>query len=274
MIAEAREPQQNPTLATARRLEQVLTGDLSWYQGKVLPHCYGDEAHRAMDLTDLSKLADVIDRFASRYPSCDRRAVASLWSQLYFAFVVPPVIASQLVPGPVIDSSLDAMGLRLADDGAPVGLVCTLAAVTPDALGQGDEISRFVCGHLAVMVQAVSRVTDVAPRLLWQNAAGYVAWAIGAVTGHPDRSQEAAMCLGADLLPDGSRNPVRGFVTLRSEDRKLLFKRRVCCLRSGLPDGQSCPDCPARRAFTTVQTPRSSAETAPQQSAPIAPVSP
>ncbi|KUL94566.1 hypothetical protein DK26_16660 [Bosea sp. WAO] len=273
MIAGAHGPQQNPSLATARRLDEVLIGDLSWYQGKVLPDYGGDEVSRAVDLADLPTLADVIDRFASRYPGCDRRTVASLWSQLYFAFVVPPVIASQLVPGPVINSSLDAMGLRLADDGAPVGLACTLAAITPVAKGQGNEIAGFVCGHLAIMVRAISGVTDLAPKLLWQNAAGYLAWAVGAVAGDPCRSREAALHLAADVLADGTRNPIRSFVTLRSEDRKLFPKRRICCLRSGLPGRSSCADCPARRPLATVLAPRPLAETTPQPDAPIAPLS-
>jgi hypothetical protein len=116
---------------------------------------------------------------------------------------------------------------------------------------------RLYAAHLAPLFAIITDLTGASPRLLWSNAAEWVAQVADVATEHlaPAAAtvlhKEAAAVLDANTLPgiDGA-NPLKGLVEWVDVDApdfpRGLQTRRHCCITYLLPArlGRLCENCP------------------------------
>lgn len=193
-------------------------------------------------------LGALLETFGAGFDGCDRRAVVSMWFQIYVAALLPPLFAADTFGGPALRAELDTARVLFAPDGTCTGFVLPGATPVP-----GDPFARFapvLVGHLSPLIEAIVAQARVARRLLWANVAESLQ-AIAAVAEHmpgalPDAAADADLLLEAPLLPDGRRNPLAGHTRYTPTDHAHRERsRRVCCLRHMLPGFETCPACPA-----------------------------
>jgi ferric iron reductase protein FhuF len=233
-------------------LRQIFTGDLArCADAMVLP----DDERPALpgrSLLEPATIDSILDTYAAQYPGADRRAVASMWSQWYFARLLPSVMAASLLAGrsfPVALSEIAVIrapeghpiAFRIADDGVP--------AVGTDAFQSFDRLLRE---HMEPFIAAWAAHTRVAPRLYWNNAAVYLDWILGEIATHPlaDRAlmAEAARLLRDRERTDGTPNPLFEPIQDVEAEGETQRWRRLCCLRYRLPEVAECGTCPHLRA--------------------------
>lgn len=199
-------------------------------------------------LLEGAQLAVHLETFAAAFDGCDRRAVVSMWFQIYVAALLPPLFAADTFGGPALRAELDTARVLFAPDGSCTGFVLPGAAPAP-----GDPFARFaplLLGHLLPLIEAMVAQARVARRLLWANVAESLQ-AIAAVAEHvpgapPAAASDADLLLESPLLPDGRRNPLAGHTRYTPTDHAHRERsRRVCCLRHMLPGFEICPACPS-----------------------------
>lgn len=194
------------------------------------------------------ELARQITAFGAGFPGGDRRAVISMWFQIYVAALLPPLFAADRFAGRALRAELDMARVLFAADGACTGFILSAAAPA-----SGDVFARFapvLLDHLAPLIEALVGETRVARRLLWANVAESLQ-AIAGVAEHlpgapPELAAEADRLLESPLWPDGRRNPLAGHTRYAPTDHGHRERaRRVCCLRHRLPGFDTCHACPA-----------------------------
>ncbi len=97
-------------------------------------------------------------------------------------------------------------------------------------------------------IQALRAETGLSARLLWENAGGHLFWTLTMIArDNPERAGEAAEALQALRWP----REACAALTLMRADALAGFdapRRRVCCLRHGLPGFSKCEGiCPLLR---------------------------
>lgn len=186
------------------------------------------------------RLAEVVACFSASIGGGDRRAVASLWLQVYLERLVPPVLAAtftgRLAPLPDIAE----MGILMGQDGAPSGFVVRCAGAAGAA-----PVHRLLRAHLAPLIEALARETGAGRRLLWCNVAQALLTVALVASGLPEpmRPPDAwtDALLAAPRLADGAPNPLAA-LTIAGEGGGR--RRRLCCLRHRVCGLQPCQDCP------------------------------
>jgi ferric iron reductase protein FhuF len=233
-------------------LRPIFTGDLA--------HCadamvLSDDERPALpgrSLLEPATIDRVLDTYAARYPGADRRAVASFWSQWYFARLLPPVAAASLLLGRSLRIALSEIAVIRAPEGHPIAFRIAddgVPAVAGDAFQRFDRLLR---DHIEPFIAAWAAHTRVAPRLYWSNAAVYLDWILGEIAAHPLADQplmaEAAQLVRSRERPDGTPNPLFEPIQDVEAEGKTQRWRRLCCLRYRLPEVAECGTCPHLRA--------------------------
>jgi ferric iron reductase protein FhuF len=92
------------------------------------------------------------------------------------------------------------------------------------------------------LIATISERAGVSPKLLWSNVAVYADWVIREVgVAMPERRVAALALLDQKDWPDGSANPLAGWIRQETGPESACFsQRRVCCLRYLLPGVPGC----------------------------------
>lgn len=216
---------------------------LGAYRGSVAARPGGPGARPLTALRDPAVFDATLAAFGAGFGAVDRRILVSYWSQFYFAALATPALTALVCLGRALPLAFEATSLELDDAGRPARLL--VAAQAPCGVAPG--LGGLVEAHLAPFVALCHRQCGLAPRVLWGNAAvilDYVAGELGVVELGGDLGRnvpacaEIAACLGRGVLPCGSG----GMPLARALCPAVggCRRRRVCCLRSGLPGVPSC----------------------------------
>ncbi|MET3693654.1 siderophore-iron reductase FhuF [Methylobacterium goesingense] len=214
---------------------------LGAYRGSVVAGSGGPGARPLTALQDPAVFDATLAAFGAGFGAVDRRILVSYWSQFYFAALATPALTALVCLGRALPLAFEATSLELDDAGRPARLlVAANAAQAPCGVAPG--LGGLVEAHLAPFVALCHRQCGLAPRVLWGNAAvilDHVAGELGVELGrNVSACAEIAACLGRGAPPCGSG----GMPLARAlcPGAGGCRRRRVCCLRSGLPGVPSC----------------------------------
>lgn len=233
-------------------LRPIFVGDLA-DRGEAVVLADDDRpALPGHSLADPATIDAVVDRYAETYPGADRRAVASFWTQWYFAQLIPPVAAAALMLNRVLPAALAEISVIRADKGHPIAFRLHDDGQPTTETDVFRRLAPLIDGHIAPFIAAWAPHTRVAPRLYWNNAAVYLHWILGEIAAHPladDRVRaEADQLMHSRDQPDGRPNLLCTPIQTVEEDGEIRRWRRLCCLRYRLPEIAECGTCPHLRA--------------------------
>jgi ferric iron reductase protein FhuF len=232
-------------------LRPIFTGDLAGCGDAVVLPDDERPAIPGAKLLEPATIDAVLDAYAAGYPGADRRAVASFWTQWYFARLLPPVMAAGLLLDRGFPIALAEIAVIRAPEGHPIAFRMAhdgTPAGEPDIFQRFDRLIR---GHIEPFITAWAPHTRVAPRLYWNNAAVYLDWILGEIAAHPlvgAMAADAACLLRRRDRPDGTPNPLFEPIQTIEENGEARQWRRLCCLRYRLPEVAECGTCPHLRA--------------------------
>lgn len=225
-------------------LNPVLQGPLSFAQDALcLPDRMPEgEVLPCAALAEPGVLGGLLDRFAARHGSADRRAVVSMWTQYYAVRLIYPVLAANLLLERDLPLAPEDTLLLVGPHGEPRGF-CLAHEGGAVAAGGVERFAPLLRGHLAPLVAAVVTEGRIAPRLAWSNigvrfaSVAEMAEQQGLLSAAARADIEAV--LEQSCWSDGSPNPICGvYGTPCGGDAGR--RRRVCCLRYLLPDMAGC----------------------------------
>lgn len=227
-------------------IDALLTGPLSFAHGYLALVPGDGEAIRGHELRRPEVLRALLDRYCQQFGKADRRAAVSMWMQSYAVRLVYPVLAANLMAGRDLPLALDDMTLLVGPEGGPRGFVLPHAGGVVATRGMA-RFAPLVRDHLDPLIEALSRVDRITPRLAWSNAGirisgtADIARRAGRLGAEAD--EDVTLLLGSASWPDGWPNPV--LEPYRVPAGGGQAQRRVCCLRYLLPGfagcGASCP---------------------------------
>lgn len=235
------------------------------FQGELAPlgeglQCAQDPPADAVRLADLlqpgPRLSEVLRRHA-RFrgdADADPRAVASVWSLRYLDVLLPPVVAGASVLQHVFPVSAGQVWVRFDDNGDAVSFhVIELGEPRHDAT-TSQRYAPLLWHHLAPLFAELTRITRLAPKILWGNLARrlepILAQGLLLTGGSATIAQDQAHLLHAAAWPDApcGLNPLHGRqreVPWHHEGRTVAMKlHRQCCLYHLLPGEDYCGACP------------------------------
>jgi ferric iron reductase protein FhuF len=191
-----------------------------------------DPTWRPLPENDPERLLGLIDAYAQRLGTDQRRVAASILFQGLASRLWSPVVVAAAL-GAVPD--LKSLHWRWAP-GAPIAL--WLADPSPqDGSGSAAVHATVVEGQLRPLRAAMLQVVRLADGLMWGNAASALAGTLRAGTLRPELAPRVN-ALVRDLL---AREPLTG---TGSFDVRGGFVRRSCCLYYKVPPGgEMCGDC-------------------------------
>lgn len=178
------------------------------------------------------------------YAGDDARALLSQWSKLHFNLVIPPVLIAARVLGRPLALTGAAVVLK---GGLPHALWLPHGALG-EPCGEPAVLYRSLCvEHLAPLISALARAVRLAPRVLWNNAANTLEYALRYEL--PDGGADLAYLFEQrDWFDTGTANPlyraIRYVDTVRAALGSPFRSRHVCCLRDRLPGELHCAACP------------------------------
>ncbi|MCF6474185.1 hypothetical protein FAF44_38275 [Nonomuraea sp. MG754425] len=194
-------------------------------------------------LTGRSTLAAKIDEVARALGTRERRVAASIMFQGLAARLWSPPVGLAAVHGLLAD--LGPRELRWLP--APSGpLPLRAARLTGEHVRAPGQAAAFlhrqvVTEQLEPLATTVAGLVELAPGLLWGNAASALAGAVQAVARARPGAADAAVTLGRELLAIGR---LRGTGELAEPvPGRPFFVRRSCCLFYRVPGGGKCGDC-------------------------------
>jgi len=201
-------------------------------------------------LTTAEGCASVLERYLTLHAEDagkleQRRARISMWSQWYFATLLPSWVIVSLSHGWQLPIATGNVYLALQDEGLPyqIYLEGPGAALTSDL--PMARFDQMIEQHLRPVCQALAEVSGLKPGIYWSNAGIRVGWGVKqAELVNADISDGMAL-LNARELRDGGKNPL--FQPMRPEnpqDENSPLFRRQCCLRYDLSDHVMCSSCP------------------------------
>lgn len=233
-------------------LAPLFIGDFEHYREVLVLR--GDDGRAGIpgrDLITPKGVAWLLDQYRHFQPGDDRRALLSQWSRFYFVKLIVPVVAANLVLGRELPVALDRIEVIIGDDGLPEAfrLPDDGAPFTQAPDNPFERFRELVDHHLEPLINGWNREVKLSRKVLWNNAANYLEWLIGAMGGLG--LPEAMLADGRELVEteqrsDGGRNhlanPVRYIE--RGEGLQPMRQRRQCCIRYRLPDLALCENCP------------------------------
>lgn len=193
----------------------------------------------------------------------DLRAIASAWSLEYLAALLPPVVAAATVLEHVFPVGTDETWVLLDDDGNPVSFHILHTGASMAGASTTARYAPLLWQHLAPLFDMLSRLTRLAPKILWGNAArefDVVFEQALALTGLPAIAEDWERLVRDPVWPSrhcgavppaaaqvcdnplhGRQREVRKFHGDHYDTVKL---HRQCCLYHLLPGEDYCGACP------------------------------
>ncbi|WP_369788234.1 siderophore-iron reductase FhuF [Rouxiella sp. WC2420] len=203
-------------------------------------------------LTTEAGCASLLDRYLTAHAQevrqiDQRRARISMWSQWYFANVLPSWVIISLTHNWQLPIRPDQLYLSLQEEGLPnqIYLQSEGEAFVAHDDAPFYRFDEMIEQHLRPVCQALAAVSDLKPGIYWGNAAVRVNWGIQQAELLNIDTREGKALIDARELSAGRKNPL--FQPLRPEnpcDPASTLYRRQCCLRYDLPDVAMCPSCP------------------------------
>ncbi len=187
--------------------------------------------------------ARALAAFADAHPGAERKAVASLWSAHLFAGLIAPTLAAGVRLGVVLPIG----GLRFEPEtGLPGSVHLAEEFALPAPLH--SQVDRLLSETVSPLIRSLRAETGLSVRLLWENAGGHLFWTLKTIAReHLVRADEASEALRALRWP---REACAALTLMRADALAGLEapRRRVCCLRHGLPGFSKCEGiCPLLR---------------------------
>lgn len=227
----------------------LLVGNLGYLRDRLVS---SDDTRPAIPVERLLQpetIDPLVGHFARRYPSADRRAVVSAWSQWYFGAVVVPATAAALLLNRVPPLCSGGAAVVIGTEGYPIALRLPNGGSSLPAASTFDRFAPLVRRHLDPLIVGMAGRFGVAPRLLWSNAASTAEWTLREVEALPDAPPDVGAhgdrLFGSRTWPDGWPNPLFAPTRRVEAAGAPARRRRVCCLRYRLPGvadcGSSCP---------------------------------
>ncbi len=210
----------------------------------------GSSVYSAEDLCRPDTARAVLDPFISQHKGEDPAAVISMWSQWYFARLLPAWTKINLLHGWQLPAAPQSIRFTLAEGGVPERFILAGQgeAIRPDA----DIFARFqplVEEHLLPVCLTLSRLSAIKPGMFWNNAAIRIAYGFTLAQELAADIGAASLLLSSKTQPDGTINrlfePVR---YVNDEEGGAKAIRRLCCLRYKISDTVYCPSCPLLQA--------------------------
>ncbi|MEJ7771642.1 MAG: (2Fe-2S)-binding protein [Geodermatophilaceae bacterium] len=186
-----------------------------------------------------------IDLQAQRWPSVERRVLATLWWYSVSQVFLTPTVASLLVTGRALSPRPADVDLHCMPDGRILTARSTEVLHGPDAVGLAAAALR---DSLELAIPAVASAGATRERPLWALATDSLAnrllW-LGRASGSVDRATSLAATLVERI---GSPMPVPRYVDIElpaPRAGKVRFVRRgSCCLIYLEPREAKCASCP------------------------------
>ena len=243
-----------PSTADLEALSETLfAGPLAFWSGSLSFRDHA-EAVDAGVLADKGMFDDLVGRFARSHPDADRQAVASFWSQHYFAKLTIALTTFCLAAERPLPLDFRSLHVRFcAEKGVP--LCFHLRCGAPPRPGAA-LVKALYEDQIAGTVAQLRRHSGLSARLFWENAGAYGMWVLGEIA----RTRPALAPVAEDLLADASwpRSGCAMLAHLKSAAlRTDPARRRVCCLRYKLPGIDRCAGtCPLapQPGDTTLET--------------------
>jgi ferric iron reductase protein FhuF len=201
------------------------------------------------DLLDAEILTKLINRFSTQFEGADRRAIVSMWTLYYFSTLTIAVAVAGLELRRIVPASLEDMRLCIdPQTAAPQAFVLPGFGRETDELSIENVLHSVLRRHCEPLIEAIAANCGVGRRMLWNNVAAYLDWIVDEIqrtTGRQDIARETARYKVA-IWSDGWKNPLHGLIRPEcGENGEAYGRRKVCCLRYGLPGvggcGLSCP---------------------------------
>lgn len=196
------------------------------------------------------KFKALIDRGARHFPkNTDRRALSSYWSQFYLSTALIGAALCWLTTrrtlsfgiertSVVIDKATTAPQAFLLPDLGELAKDETLAAA----------MLPLIRDHIDPLLAAIAREAKLSRRVLWTNAASYLAWIVEEAGQHfkDEAGADAGRLLANSHWHDGQKNHMHATIRFGVDaNGNGLGYRRTCCLRYRIPGvagcGQTCP---------------------------------
>jgi ferric iron reductase protein FhuF len=228
--------------ASVEDLAGRFTGTLAPFAGTLRLDENGPRL-AAGGLCNADRLHELIDRFDASNPGGERRAVVSMWSQWHFAAVIVPSVVGTLLGRVDIPIRLGEAALALHENGCTAGLALSPATPLP-ASPHRTRFAALLDEHLAPLIDSLAKPFGVSPKLLWNNAAGSLAWTVQQCAAQAgvdeDGLAEARAILTSPLLAGEHRNALHGMLKPSPLTPLDQCRRRICCLRYLLPGVADC----------------------------------
>lgn len=253
--------------AISSEIRSMMSGPLDWMLPLLADSDDPRPSLRCDRLLEPATLAAVLHRYALQHPDAPMRAVASIWSQGYFASLCLPLIFCALVQGRAVSAPLNQTEIVFDAEGRAVA-VRPMGAFHDNPAQFDTPLDPLMSEHLMPLVAAIAAEARVSARVLWGNAAHYIEWLIGWLDEQGRFSAELAAAayrfLSRSHLPDGTTNPFKDAIhyaghcagnSTETAASKMpdLRRRKVCCLRyavDGVPNcGNLCPSPEVRRGL-------------------------
>ncbi len=203
-------------------------------------------------LLEQDMLDEVLTRFSDHHGPHERRAVATQWSKHYLSQLIIPITVVELCRDVHLPTSLDEMGVVLAEDGTPRQFVLPHEGI----ISLDNGCARFcplIARHLTPLIDTLARKVHFSPRVLWSNAAVYFEFAVNELARQGLASafeiNGARAMMAQRQLPDRQRNPFYRPVDYidvvdDSGTAEPWRCRRMCCLRYLDETLTLCGNCP------------------------------
>lgn len=230
-------------------LNRLYRGSLASLQPPALQSPPEDGSVPATQLVDREYLGQLLERFASRYPGGDRRAVASLWSKWHFSALLAPSLAANLLLDHELPLDLTQARLYQSRDGQTERFALPHEGGPLPSHTVENRFAALIDGHLAPLTDALASCSGASPRVFWSNAGNYFEYFATTFATHPlarpDSAKPAFELLERRQLADGRRNPLYRPVRYHApSDGQPQRIRRMCCLRYLIDDLGYCGNCP------------------------------
>lgn len=186
-----------------------------------------------------------------------RRARISMWSQWYFANLLPSWVIVSLSHNWLLPIAPDKVFLTLQENGLPNQLYLEgngkpLASTLP--MARFEEMIEL---HLRPICLALAELSELKAGIYWSNAGVRVNWGLQQAALINVDISDGLQLLNARTLRHCAKNPL--FQPVRPEnpqDANSPLFRRQCCLRHELSDHAMCPSCPLLLAEKHRRTPQ------------------
>ncbi|HXV30072.1 MAG TPA: siderophore-iron reductase FhuF [Sinorhizobium sp.] len=225
----------------AKVLSAAFAGSHAWCNEKMMPVEALPDGIALPEFFASGAFDEALKTYTDVSGGTDRRAVASMWSLYYFSCLTIPYIVACVLDHQTLPVVFEEMTIAISADGLPRAFG---VAATGSWQDRGEKeifsvLKPLVDGHLAKVVTHFKAVGGIAPRLVWNNAAVYIDYALRTAGMEPLNDQADAM-VALRSMPDGAPNPFYDCLRHEDDDGTRVCRRKICCLRYLLPGVPSC----------------------------------